>query len=584
MYQQDYYVLKESGTYANALEAFGLATILNRITGEQAIQILDEGHYFHIRLNKSLSEDIVESVRYFQAIPYVKVKNDKTTKRLAIVYDYEAEKSKRDNYNNFINEIRKQKPANMNKQIEDYEPKPHPDYDIFSGIYQLKAIEGYKKAIFNIFDNIQQFKVLIDELLYLYSQPEDLEHQSINRLKKLEKQKVLKKFQSIKSLQLFNPHQGKGLNEPKANRLENENLSAFWLREWMKMVGSYKAMTIKSVKISNRSWDTKIYVLCPKNIDFNQLLQLHFAFKPKLRGLSAVKLDITTLLRFCEIFIQNIPEYQEKKKIFSRLMNPHHFINGFYTAYLKDLGQNKAVSNLSFLQLPSFIDINSYDDGQVWLQTLQEHYKIIGTLKEDATGSCIQMLQNYRQFLTSSDFEYLFDFLIGYSGFLMQEIAKEHYYVVPFSLKNMEVMFMKSCKEYLPILQSEGFKNVATAIRKSTISLQYTPKGQRLYEVKYGIAQDLKRKSDHKNELVEYLSELIAFYNAENARVKERKGDNFIPRANVKQQDIEEVIQLIDEYGSNIVGRLLAAYGYAFDRKEKIKETIDDSLMEVENV
>lgn len=40
MYQQDYYVLKESGTYSNALEAFGLATILSRMADERAIQIL----------------------------------------------------------------------------------------------------------------------------------------------------------------------------------------------------------------------------------------------------------------------------------------------------------------------------------------------------------------------------------------------------------------------------------------------------------------------------------------------------------------------------------------------------------------
>lgn len=584
MYQQDYYVLKESGTYSNALEAFGLAAVLNRIDEKLNIQIVDEGPYFRIYLNNSITEDIVKSTKYFQSIPYIKVKNDNPHSGLPIIYDYEKEKSKKDNYNKFLQELKKQKPANMNKQIEDYEPKPHSDYDIFSGVYQLKGLEGYKKVILNVLSNNGHFFVMLGELLYLYSQPEDLNQQSIERIKRLEKQKVLQKNKDISSLQLFNPHQGKGVNEPKANRLKNENLSAYWLHEWMKMIGSYKAMTIKAVQVSNRSWDRKIYVLCPKNIDLNQLLRLHNAFKPKLRGLSSVKLDISSLLRFCEIFIENFPEYQEKKKVFSKLINPHHFISGFYTAYFKDLGQNKAVSNLSFLQLPTFIDINSYDDGKEWITILQEHQKIIGILREDATGSCIQMLQNYRQFLTSSNFEYFFDFLIGYSGFLMHEIAKEHYYVVPFSLKNMEVMFMKNCKEFLPILQSEAFKNVASAIRKSTISLQYTPKNQRLYEVKYGVAQDLKRKSDHKNELVEYLAEFIAFYNAENARVKERKGDNFIPRANVKQQDIEEVIQLIDEYGSNIVGRLLAAYGYAFDRKEKIEESIEEVLTEVENV
>ena len=130
-----------------------------------------------------------------------------------------------------------------------------------------------------------------------------------------------------------------------------------------------------------------------------------------------------------------------------------------------------------------------------------------------------------------------------------------------------------SDKPLSPIFENEGFKNIAKAIRNSTIILQYRPKNQRLYEVKYGMAQDLKRKSLYKQDLVEYLSEFIAFYNAENARIKERKGENFIPRAAVKQQDIEELAKLIDDYGSNIIGRLLAAYGYALDRKEKVEET-----------
>lgn len=583
MYQQDYYIIKESGTYSNALEAVGLATILSEVVGERAVQVLDEGLYFRIHLNKPTTGDMVNNTDYFQSIPYIKVKSDTTKKGLAIVIDYEKEKQKKGNFSKFAQELHKQQPANMIQQIENYEPKPHPDYDIFSGIEQLEALKGYRKSVMNVFNNKDCFPIFLKELLYLYSKIEDMSEQSINRLQELEKKKELKTGKKINSLQLFNPHQGKGVNEPKANRLKNKNLSAFWVREWLKMVGSYKAMTIKNIKISNRSWDTKIYVLCPRNVDFSQLLRLHVAFKPKLRGLSAVKLDITSLLIFCMIFIENIPEYHKKKKLFSTLINPRHFISGFYTAYFKNLGQNKAVSNLSFLQLPTFIEINSYNDGQVWIQILQEHQRIIGTLREDATGSCIQMLHNYRQFLVSSDFEYFFEFLVGYSVYLMQELAKEHYYAKPFSLKLMEVMLMKSCKDFLPILQNKGFKSVATAIRKSTISLQYTPKEQRQYEVKYGIAQDLKRKSAYKNELVEYLAEFITFYNAENARMKEKRGKNFIPRSNVKQQDIEDVVKLIDDCGSNIVGRLLAAYGYAFDRKEKIEET-DETLMEVENV
>lgn len=578
MYQNDYFVLKDSGTYANALEAFGLTAILSKIVGEKSIQILDEGSYFRIHSRNVITEELVKSTKYFQTMIYIKVKNDKPDSAVTVI-DYDGEKGKRDNFNKFVQELKKQKPVNMNQQIENYQPKPNPDYDIFSSIYQLKALEGYKKVILNLFDNRDSFAFLLKELLFLYSEPEDFLEQSNKRLKALKKHMELDANIKVNSLQLFNPHQGKGVNEPKSNRLKNENLPSFWLREWMKMIGCYKAMTIKAIKISDKSWDSKIYVLCPKNIDCNQLFTLNLSFKPKLRGLSAVKLDISSLLQFCETFIKNIPEYKERKNVFSKLINPHHFINGFYTTYLKDLGQNKAVSNLSFLQLPTFIEIGSYNDGQAWIQIIKEHLTIINRLQETPknpeSGIALEVMQQYRQFITSSHLIMFLNCLATYGIYLMDKFSdywakRVKYKPTPFSSKFLEVLLMKiSNKELLPILQCEGFKNIAAAIRKSTISLQYTPKEQRQYEVKYGIAQDLKRKSAYKNELIEYLAEFIALYNVENARLKEQKGESFIPRSNVKQQDIEEFIKLIDEYGSNIVGRLLAAYGYAFDRKEK---------------
>ena len=87
-----------------------------------------------------------------------------------------------------------------------------------------------------------------------------------------------------------------------------------------------------------------------------------------------------------------------------------------------------------------------------------------------------------------------------------------------------------------------------------------TPKNARKFDIHYGIAQDLKRKSGHKAELIEYLSDFMASYNAETGKAFE-KGK--MGRQLIKTNDINELIRLIDEYGNSTVGRLLSAFGFA---------------------
>jgi len=135
-------------------------------------------------------------------------------------------------------------------------------------------------------------------------------------------------------------------------------------------------------------------------------------------------------------------------------------------------------------------------------------------------------------------------------------------------------------KEFKPILESQGFQNIAKAIRNATIKEQYAKaRNNQRFDIHYGMAQDLKRKSPYKKDLVEYLSEFIALYNAETAKYVEHHPNEFNAgkvRATIKTEDVEGVINLIDEYGPSVVGKLLAAYGYALERKEGIPEDSEE--------
>jgi hypothetical protein len=120
---------------------------------------------------------------------------------------------------------------------------------------------------------------------------------------------------------------------------------------------------------------------------------------------------------------------------------------------------------------------------------------------------------------------------------------------------------------------------VAYAIRKSTVTLQYTPKEQRNFEIRYGLAQTLQNKSKSSDDLAEFIGNFIATYNAETARYTEKTGKT--PRANVRDNELNQFYQLLDKYPSNVVGALLASYGFALSEKEAKNQTGDDNKGEI---
>lgn len=117
------------------------------------------------------------------------------------------------------------------------------------------------------------------------------------------------------------------------------------------------------------------------------------------------------------------------------------------------------------------------------------------------------------------------------------------------------------------VVENKGFVAVAKAIRQSTVNLQYTPKENRKYEVRYGVAQALQVKSKTPEDLAEYIGEFIATYNAETARQTEKSGQAL--RANVREDELTEFYSLLDKFSSKLVGAMLASYGFALSAKKQ---------------
>lgn len=123
-------------------------------------------------------------------------------------------------------------------------------------------------------------------------------------------------------------------------------------------------------------------------------------------------------------------------------------------------------------------------------------------------------------------------------------------------------------KKYGPILENPGFQNIAYAIRQSTVIAQHRKKeGDRRYDVRYGLGQELIRKSQYPEEFIAALTEFLAKYNTENAQVMETRPGPY--RRSVRTNDIDEIVKLIDEYkSSELICKVLVAYGYARESRE----------------
>ena len=354
-----------------------------------------------------------------------------------------------------------------------------------------------------------------------------------------------------------------------------ENLDGYWIPETMKVYGAIHTMSCQYVKVGT-GMDLKIYVPAVGRIaSIKDLGEIIKKFKRELRSSNPVKLDILNLLRFSETFLKETQAYQEQIAETNKPLR--RFFSGFYSVYQKDLGQNRAVVNISFLETPSFITLAH---APQWSLILPELHTLVLRIEEQ--GDAVNGLKKLRDFLSSGQLQDFGDFSFWYGRYLMQELAKEHFYILPLRTNILDLIFQSMANVPLTeIINNEGFRAIAAAIKRSTISLQFTPKKQRNFEIQYGIPQTLQIKSKSKTDLATFIGAFAASYNAETARKKEsflKRGEVDSPlRTTIKVEELNQFYTLLDNHDSKLVGAMLASYGFALNEKDKTKDAKDEA-------
>ncbi len=614
MNTQHYYIEKTSDTSADTLLTIGFASLLKEVLRQNSkpgkgIMIQDAGAYYQIQMPTTITDKDLQNLRPFAIIkPLVTDKYiDKQAKQGLKLdgFDYQQQQEISKSY---YEKLRKLPPeyrtpeARMNKAAYPlFADIQEPDSQLgrYQAINQMKIASSFNELAQRWFylEHFQREHIHI--LLELFSSPINDIDNAVVSCTKLAKEHGLKKDAYVTALQIVNPTTGKGANYAKASELTRAigNQDSFWLIELLKFVGFMYAAAPYVVQGSK---DRKTYVLQPKTIDLSTLQRMMDKFRAVCWSSTAVKLDILASLRFAQTFIQHRQQalQGELEDDFFGEEQVYSIAHGFEVAFYKDMGSAYATMNVASINLPYWLPrIRTLEKAEAAFAIVKEHLQIIQQLrnsKGEEGSEEFELLRFYRDFLSGRDLRPFWKFTTAYSSYLISQHEHEknpQRQIRPFTttgLENIIEMNTTATQNKLTdITRNEGFRRIAYAIRQSTITAQYrrAQLGDRTYEVRYGLGQELMREVRYRDKFMITLSEFLQRYNAETSREEEKVanklGRKLTPedrrayslRASIPYTDIDEIADLIDRYNSSeLIGSMLVAYGYAREPR-KITES-----------
>jgi hypothetical protein len=576
-----YYVDKTTGTFADALLAYGVAVLLDRLlrdnVGQRDVRVKDGGSVYVLNLEEPIREGY-EEVPWFCDLPFLEAgRHEPPEGWPAEVVDYDAERDRRSQYFEAREQLSPEarRPGATRDDFPELATvenlRPRRDYDILAQIYQMSAIYAYSHVLDNWFKCRHCFPQLLALILDIFATtPNDVDGglDAWRAMKDEQDLHVKRSKDEASMVQIVNPSMGKGFNRAKADRADLlTNPSSFWAVEFLKFWGMRVAALPRFVRGGG---DRKTYVLRPRNVTLETLGKVYRPFNAVMWPSTHIKMDLLAALRYTDVFLEQWLAGQLDDVRYGQRPGDH--VSGLAVAFYKDMGNASSVLNVSEIGIPQWIVIDSSDAARAYRALLEEHRRVVDSLNE-GRGDEYRLLRLYRDFLSGRVLDPFFAFSAGYAGLTMSRMERGQW-APRFTTHSLEGLIMTTDEKLTPILESEGFRNVATAIRRSTVIPQYfKSRGEKgPYDVRYGLGNDLLRRAAYPDQFVQALGEFLHDYNRETTQIRERyKGNPPVRRAMVTTDDIQQVVDLIDTYDSQTVAHLLVAFGYAREPRDQLR-------------
>lgn len=553
-----FWVDRSTGTFADLFAAYGFAELLHVVT-DGNVRIDDAGPSLQLQLERSISADHFANIGGLDLLPFIETRKVSRPQGMSAI-NYDEERQIESDYFAARKALPKRMARATPEEQESLPPQANPNLPLWKLINQMGALVAYNEVVRRWHEDRAYWPAYLQILTRLFCQhPNDLARAEAE-WKALAKREGIEGKARVTATQVLNPTMGKGGDAPKANTPVPGNKDSFWMLEYLKFVGA----SVGGVPLGVRGTkDRKTYVPVPVRMT----LSAHRVVLGKLRETlwvnSAVKMDVLAALTYARSFLEQwLSGVLVEEKVTDP--EPGKFVSGLAVAFYKHMGSASALLNLSHVRLPDWMAVTTPGDANLYLALLDEHVSIVRRLDEKHSDE-YHLLQLYRDFLSGHDLNPFYDFAAGYAHILMSWLERGEY-APQFTTQNLEVLIMghdDGQKTLKRIIENEGFRNVATAIRLSTI----VPQGQKarkskpIYEVRYGLGEELKRKAAYADELAQAIGDFVQSYNQETTQVLERTGQQ--RRKMVTDDDLDNLLTLVSECDSKTVGSLLIAYGYA---------------------
>jgi hypothetical protein len=609
-----------TGTMADPLRAIGLAEVLAswlQVCGKPVVpmKIHDYGDYYRIELPAPIEEaDITQTPRFMagRALALGSKKQQeraaKAGRDLGKYFDYDAEIARRDAFRERLAKMSPQDQQRIRAGGSDLEQEgivpPHEDLSLYICLNHFKIADTYNALLArwqgvsvsagaSLQDSDNNTAEITDEL---DASPPTQEGDAsafqenlallFRRFSQHPNAPLEGKGATTTLLQVVNPSTGKGANAPKANALGIGNLGGHWLDEYLKLIGFF---TIAAPILISKVKDRKTYALRPREIRLDDLRTVMRDFRRSFYGGTALKADILASLQFTRTFVSYCQGLIRAETVgdpllarFGKKPTVRDISTGFDIAFYKDMRSAFATMNLATINFPDWLrPLATLNDADVAAQLLDEHIKVIQSIrsaKKDEGSEEIELLRDYRDFLSGHDVRRFFTFAARFGDYYLGH-RHRNLWINQFTTEGMEHIMEQARtdkdKGLARILKDEGFREIAAAIRRATVGAQYQAARESGYpfEVRYGLGQQLLRAAAYPEDFISALSEFLHSYNAENARIDERIAKGSLQniarnrRARVTTASIDAITALIDAHGSEVVCKMLVAYGYARDPK-----------------